>query len=64
MYFTKVVRIFQTADLFDETKFKKAYKNYVEKKVQKIIEEDPIQAEDQENDVINITETIMIGKSF
>jgi hypothetical protein len=64
LYFIKVMRIFKCSEVFDVRKFMIIYKNYSKARVDRIIKNDPTQAEDIETDVVHITIQIMIGKVF
>jgi len=46
LYFIKTMRVFKCAPIFDIRNFMSFYKDYSKKRVQEIIDNDPIQAED------------------
>ena len=64
MYFVKVVRMLKCAEIFDIQRFMKYYKDYVKWNVNRILENDPKQADDIHEDIIVITRQIMAGKIF
>ena len=49
------MRIFRCSDIFNVKRILEMYKDYTKERVDKIIENDPTQAEDIETDVIVIT---------
>jgi hypothetical protein len=64
LYFIKVIRILKCTRVLDKEKFMILYKRVSKWNVDRIIENDPIQAEDKIDDVIHITIQIMAVKVF
>lgn len=58
------MRILKCSEVLDIRKFMKIYKKFSKDRVDRIILNDPTQAEDIDTDVVHITIQIMIGKIF
>lgn len=63
-YFIKVIRILKCTRVLDKDKFMKFYIKMSKWNVDRIIENDPRQAEDKDDDVVLITVQIMAVKVF
>jgi hypothetical protein len=63
-FIVKCMRILKCSELASTSRFKIAYQEHSKKRVARIIEADPRQADDQIDDVILITKQIMIDKVF
>lgn len=64
LYFIKVIRILKCTRVLDKEKFMKFYIKMSNWNVDRIIENDPTQAEDKVDDVVHITVQIMAVKVF
>lgn len=64
LYFVKVMRLFKCAEVFEIKRFMDIYKAILKANIDKIIKEDPMQAEDIHDDIVVITRQIMAGKIF
>ena len=64
LYFIKVIRILNCTKVLDKDNFMKFYIKMSKWNVDRIIENDPRQAEDKDDDVVHITWQIMAVKVF
>ena len=64
LYFVKVIRIFKCAEVLEIKRFMDIYKAIQKANIDRIINNDPLQAEDIINDIVVITRQIMAGKIF
>ena len=64
LYFIKCMRSLRCSSIFDITRFMNMYKQYTKARVDNIIENDPILANNINYDVIGISRLIIYGKVF
>lgn len=64
LYYVKVMRMFKCAEVIEIKRFMDMYKSLLKANVDRIIAEDPRQADDIHNDIVVITRQIMAGKIF